>query len=225
MFPEQADPVPAPQTQRSGHPHVAVREFTDSKGLEWRVWDVRPEHMHPATRTEDFLSNLQDGWLAFESPTEKRRLEAPYPTDWTSCRIPDLEALCRKAKAVVRRAPQSDTGRHRAAVVSESEQQAIRSANAQRTFRSVGGREWTVRVHECLDREGSDQMVLRFTAEDIIMELHDWPADWQSSSVADFALMLLDATPPRRRKKGEGPQRRHDDHVHIDPTSRADVRP
>ena len=194
---------------------MAVREFTDSKGLEWRVWDVRPEHMHPATRTEDFLSNLQDGWLAFESAKEKRRLEAPYPADWITCRIPELEALCRNAKPVVRRSMQSETGKHRAMVASASEQQAIRSSNAERTFRSPGGREWKVRVHECLDREGSDQMVLRFTADDIIMELRHWPDDWQSSSVEDFALMLLDATPPRRRKRGEGPQRRHDDHVHL----------
>jgi len=57
-------------------------------------------------------------------------------------------------------------------------------------------------------------MVLRFTADDIIVELRNWPADWQSASVEDFALMLLDANPPRRRKKGDGPQRRYDDHVH-----------
>ena len=195
---------------------MAVREFTDSKGVEWRVWDVRPEHMHPATRTEDFLFNLQDGWLAFESAKEKRRLEAPYRADWTSCRIPELEELCQQAKPVLRRGAQSDTGKHRAMVVRASEQAAIESADAERTFRSPGGREWKVRVHECLDREGRDRMVLRFSADDIIMELHDWPEDWQSSSVEQFALMLLDATPPRRTRKGQGPQRRYDDHVHLD---------
>ncbi len=204
---------------------MAVREFTDSKGVEWRVWDVRPEHMHPATRTEDFLSNLQDGWLAFESPTEKRRLEAPYPADWTSCRIPDLESLCQKAKAVVRRGAQSDTGKQRAAVVSESEQQAMRSANAQRTFRSLGGREWTVRVHECLDRSGDEQMVLRFTADDIVMELRKWPENWQSATMEEFAVMLLDASPPRRRKKGDGPQRRFDDQVHLPPAASDTIQP
>lgn len=193
---------------------MAVREFTDSKGTEWRVWDVKPEHMHPATRSEDFMSTLQDGWLAFESATDKRRLAAPYPTDWTSYRIPELEALCAQAKSVTRRIQQSDTGKRRAEVAHESEQAAMRSANAQRTFRSPRGREWMVRVHECLDRDGADQMVLRFTTGDIIVELKDWPANWQSASVEDFALMLLDANPPRRRKKGDGPQRRYDDHVH-----------
>lgn len=204
---------------------MAVREFTDSKGIEWRVWDVTPEHMHPATRTEDFMSSLQDGWLAFESATDKRRLAAPYPADWTSYRIPELEALCSQAKSVIRRAVQSDTGKRRAEVARETEQAAMRSANAQRTFRSPRGREWTVRVHECLDREGSDEMVLRFTTDDIIVELKDWPANWQSASMEDFALMLLDANPPRRRKKGDGPQRRYDDHIHPADAGPADTHP
>jgi hypothetical protein len=202
---------------------MAVREFTDSKGIEWRAWDVTPEHLHPAPRTADFMSNLQDGWLAFESATEKRRMSAPYPADWTSYRIPDLEALCAKAKSVTRRGVQSDTGKRRAEVAKESEKQAIRSANAERTFRSPRGREWTVRVHECLDREGSDEMVLRFTTDDIIVELKDWPDDWQSASIEDFALMLLDANPPRRRKKGDGPQRRYDDHIHTGDSGSADL--
>lgn len=203
---------------------MAVREFTDSKGIEWRAWDVTPEHMHPATRTEDFMSNLQDGWLAFESATGKRRLSAPYPADWTTYRIPDLEALCARAKPATRRAALTDTGKQRALAASATEQQAMRSANAERTFRSPRGREWTVRVHECLDRDGADEMVLRFTTDDIIVELKNWPADWQSASVEDFALMLLDADPPRRRKKGDGPQRRYDDHVHPADQGAADTR-
>jgi hypothetical protein len=203
---------------------MAVREFTDSKGVEWRVWDVTPEHMHPATRSEDFMSNLQDGWLAFESSRDKRRLAAPYPSDWISMRIPELEELCARARPAARRAALSDTGKQRALAASATEQHAMRSANAQRTFRSPRGREWTVRVHECLDRDGADQMVLRFTVDDIIVELPDWPANWQSASVEDFALMLLDANPPRRRRKGEGPQRRYDDHVHTGDHGPADIR-
>ena len=54
-------------------------------------------------------------------------------------------------------------------------------------------------------------MMLRFTADDVIMELADWPDDWRDLDAVQYALLLLDATPPRRRAKGEGPQRRHDD--------------
>jgi hypothetical protein len=70
-----------------------------------------------------------------------------------------------------------------------------------------------VRVHECLDRAGTEQLVLRFTTEDIVVELSRWPDNWQAASVEQFGLMLLDANPPRRRPKGEGPQRRADDRV------------
>jgi hypothetical protein len=204
---------------------MAAREFTDSKGIEWRAWDVTPEHMHPVTRSEDFMSNLRDGWLAFESATEKRRLAVPYPSDWTSFRIAELEALCAQAALVTRRPAQSDSGKRRAEIASESERQAIRSANAERTFRSARGREWTVRVHECLDKAGDEQMVLRFTADDIVVDLTDFPANWQSASMEDFAIMLLDANPPRRRQKGEGPQRRYDDHIHTADQGPADARP
>ena len=79
---------------------MAVREFTDSRGVDWRAWDVTPTHMHPVTRGEDYMSNLQDGWLVFESGREKRRLEAPYPGNWNSLPIAELEELCRRASPV-----------------------------------------------------------------------------------------------------------------------------
>lgn len=195
---------------------MAVREFTDSRGREWRAWDVTPEHVHPATRGEDFMSVLQNGWLAFQSGTEKRRLSAPYPPNWTTASIAELEALCQQAKLVSKRGAQSDTGKRRAERVSNSEREAMEAAHAQITFRSPRGREWCVRVHECLDKEGAHQMVLRFTADDIVVELPEWPENWQSATPAEFALMLLDANPPRRRKKGEGPQRRREDRVSVE---------
>jgi hypothetical protein len=192
---------------------VAVREFTDSAGVEWRVWDVTPQHMHPATRAEDFMGNLRDGWLVFESASDKRRLEPPYPAHWTALSLTALEELCRRATPVTQRLAQSTTGRQRAIQAAELETGAMRDARAQVTFRSPGGREWTVRVHECLDRAGTEQLVLRFTTEDIVVELSRWPDNWQAASVEQFGLMLLDANPPRRRPKGEGPQRRADDRV------------
>lgn len=195
---------------------MAVREFTDSTGMEWRAWDVTPQHMHPATRSEDYMGNLQDGWLVFESATTKRRLEAPYPANWTSFPLHRLEELCTRASLVAKRVSQSSTGKQRAIQATELERDAMKSAHAQRTFRSPGGREWTVRVHECLDRAGDEQVVLRFTTEDIVVELSRWPENWQSSTMEQFALMLLDANPPRRRQKGEGPQRRRDDRVMLD---------
>ena len=192
---------------------MAVREFTDSRGVDWRAWDVTPTHMHPVTRGEDYMANLQDGWLVFESGREKRRLEAPYPGNWNVLPIPELEELCRRASPVRRVREKTNSGQRRAISAQEIERVAIEQEGGRVTFRSPAGREWTVRIHECLDRGGEPEMVLRFTADDIVVELPTWPESWRDASVEEFALMMLDATPPRRLPKGKGPQRRRDDRV------------
>ena len=199
---------------------MAVREFTDSKNVIWRVWDVTTAQMHPITKNEDFMGDLADGWLAFESAHEKRRLAAPYPADWPSMSIPDLEALCRKAPAVVPR-PRSVSGEHRTATVEELDRAAL--SNAVRTFTSPRGRVWTVRLHECLDRDGGSKTVLRFTAEDIVVDLHTWPPDWWDYTPTQYAMLMLDSSPPRRVGV-TGPQRRRDDRRRDDPPAASDHR-
>lgn len=200
---------------------MAVREFTDSRGVDWRAWDVTPAHMHPVTRGEDYMANLQDGWLVFESGLEKRRLEAPYPSDWNTLPIPELEELCRRASPVRRTREKTNTGQRRAMSAVQIERAAVEQEGGRRVFRSPHGREWTVRVHECLDRGGEPEKVLRFTADDIVVELTRWPSDWASSSIEEFAMMLLDANPPRRLPKGKGPQRRRDDRVDMGDAGRS----
>jgi hypothetical protein len=190
---------------------MAVREFTDSRGVDWRAWDVKPAHMRPVTRGEDYMANLQDGWLVFQSGREKRRLETPYPGDWITLPIRQLEELCRRASLVVRRRAASISGKRRAISAAEIEQVAANDEGAGVTFMSPLGREWTVNVHDCLDASGNPVQVLRFTSGDVIAELPQFPADWRTATVKDFALMVLDANPPLRRRKGMGPQRRHED--------------
>lgn len=62
-----------------------LRAFTDSAGVEWRVWDVLP--VAGSARGQDGLSGslkntaFANGWLCFESASEKRRL-APIPAGW-----------------------------------------------------------------------------------------------------------------------------------------------
>jgi hypothetical protein len=189
---------------------MAVREFTDSWGTEWRVWDVTPEVMHPVTRSEDYMQKLQDGWLAFESATEKRRLPMPYPAEWTGYDLRQLESLCQRATPVLRK-PQTPTGAQRAVVTGAIERDAMAQSGAVRTFVSPRGREWTVRVHECLDRAGKPSKVLRFTSGDVVAELTDWPEDWREATMQRYAVMMLDAEPPRRRASEHVPQRRKDD--------------
>ena len=183
---------------------MPVREFTDSKGIEWRVWDVTAEQLHPVTRMED-LMELSTGWLAFESAGEKRRLPAPYPANWGEVPLKELEALCRRAPRVVRRTGRS-SGETRVVEVSARLDDERRLSEECR-FHSPGGREWTVRLHECLDRQGAQRQVLRFTAEDIVVDLERWPENWKLCSREAYAMMLLDSKPPRRTGTN-GPQRR-----------------
>jgi len=187
---------------------MSVREFTDSKNVVWRVWDVTTAQMHPVTKNEDFMGDLADGWLAFESANEKRRLAAPYPADWASMSIPELEALCQQAPPVLTRQPRTISGEQRVAAADELDRAAVSSAV--RTFTSPRGRVWTARLHECLDRDGRTVTVLRFTADDVVIDLHAWPQDWKDYTPTQYAMLMLDASPPRRLGV-VGPQRRRDD--------------
>ena len=188
---------------------MASREFTDSNGIVWRVWDVTPTHLHPITRAEEYMEPWAGGWLAFESENEKRRLVAPYPSRWKEFDIRQLETLCAAAEAVAPKRIVTPTAQQMATVedAAEVDERAI----AERWFMSPRGRRWTVRIHECMDREGGNETVLRFTAGDSVVDLNDFPADWRDFDRDGYALLLLDAEPPRRLGRGGGPQRRSDD--------------
>lgn len=75
---------------------MAIREFTDSAGVWWRVWPTIPR--------EDAVydEHLRSGWLTFESAATRKRL-APIPDGWDETPSDRLELLCRAAD-VVRRA-------------------------------------------------------------------------------------------------------------------------
>src|SRR5687768_12746791 len=80
---------------------MALREFTDRTGSRWRVWDIRPEQMHAATRAEDHLQSIINGWLAFEpvGGGDKRRL-SPIPRDWESANETELDRMLDRADRV-----------------------------------------------------------------------------------------------------------------------------
>jgi hypothetical protein len=186
---------------------LSSREFTDSHGIVWRVWDVTPTRLHPITRGEEFMEPWAGGWLTFESVKGKRRLVAPYPSRWPEYDLQQLEALCRAAELV---GAKRNTPVTQHLVSVEDEADKDERGNFERTFKSPRGREWTVRVHECLTN-GTTELVLRFTAGDIVVDLKDWPADWKRLSREEFAVLLLDAQPPRRLLDSERPQRRRED--------------
>jgi hypothetical protein len=87
-----------------------LRGFTDSTGVEWRVWEVFPNKGADKSNAELSRSSLKDtafanGWLCFESSDEKRRL-TPIPPGWEFRDPAILEELRNRAILVtpVRRA-------------------------------------------------------------------------------------------------------------------------
>lgn len=84
-----------------------LRGFTDSAGVEWRVWEVFPSQagFSPATEVLSkgtLLPAFANGWLCFESSQQKRRL-APIPQGWEFHEPTLLEQMCMQAEPVVTR--------------------------------------------------------------------------------------------------------------------------
>jgi hypothetical protein len=109
---------------------------------------------------------------------------------------------------VVARRARTISGEHRSMAAEELDREVL--SKAVRTFTSPRGRVWTARLHECLDRDGGAMTVLRFTADDVIVDLVEWPPDWRDYTSTQYAMLMLDASPPRR-VGATGPQRRRDD--------------
>jgi hypothetical protein len=97
---------------------AAVRNFVDSSGTEWDVWEVRPAYLDrrsAADRRSDARATPErrvrpgpkallgdiadDGWLCFEHEGARRRF-APIPASWEVMPEPDLAKLCADAVPV-----------------------------------------------------------------------------------------------------------------------------
>jgi hypothetical protein len=82
-----------------------LRGFTDSTGVEWRVWEVFPTRAgvpngaETLSRTSLKETAFANGWLCFESADAKRRL-APIPPGWEFVTGDVLAELCLQATVV-----------------------------------------------------------------------------------------------------------------------------
>lgn len=74
---------------------MPIREFTDSVGVQWRVWATKPI---PGAVYDE---SLKSGWLTFESADARKRL-APIPSGWEHASTERLELMCRAAEAARR---------------------------------------------------------------------------------------------------------------------------
>jgi hypothetical protein len=216
---------------------MAVREFRDKSGREWRVWDVVPETIHPQTKTEDYLADIyQTGWLVFETKAEdeKRRLPS-IPQGWSELTDQTLQALLQRAEVIPPRklralrqargeeaARQQERAAQRAqeladlppaarSAVPEEEHPDVTDLGVVRTFRYPGGRYWSV----CVIRhtEWGGPPVLRFTAGARYFDLRDWPKDWADYPDERLMDLLRRAAPrgPAGPLSPGTPRRRYDD--------------
>lgn len=213
---------------------MAVREFTDSAGRQWRAWDVSPDDLSPRTKDEDYLAQLyHTGWIVFETKAgdDKRRLY-PIPKGWGELPEGELAVLLQKAEIVPRRKLRTEKDAHgqdaadevqragefsqtsvdepeKARELAKTETPDVTDLNVLRTFRYPGGRIWVACV---MQDPGAPAPVLRFTAGSRNVDLADWPKDWVDYSNDQLVELLRRAG---KRKPGksapDAPQRRWDD--------------
>ena len=99
---------------------MAHREYVDSHGLAWQVWEVIPMSSERRKLRERRLAPRDandrrkrhearlrpsdgetDGWLVFESVDGKRRLR-PIPREWHLGSPEELESMCARAERASR---------------------------------------------------------------------------------------------------------------------------
>ncbi|MEO5568374.1 MAG: hypothetical protein ABIR92_07765, partial [Gemmatimonadaceae bacterium] len=151
---------------------MAVREFQNTDGKEWRAWEIRPEAIHPVTRAEDYLSDcVVVGWLVFETKSgdEKRRL-CPYPKAWVRGSDDQLAKLLKASdrvparKLVAERQVVGDVSGRTTPVEIPADEDTpdITDLHVIRSFKYPGGRMWSVCVVD--HPEDGGPPALRFTS-------------------------------------------------------------
>jgi hypothetical protein len=77
---------------------MAYREFLDLNNVLWRVWPTFP------TVGKILSKGFEQGWLTFESSTERWRL-APIPEGWEDASDAKLRSLLKEATPSRRKTP------------------------------------------------------------------------------------------------------------------------
>ena len=203
---------------------MGLREFRDAEGVVWKVWNVTPDSLDKRTMAEDYMREWQDGWLCFESSQSRRRL-AVFPADWAALEDEELAGLLGSATVVKRRQPGETSGEFRQAPDSEPEsppedvERPIETARPgagrltpprgaemgrSRAVRDSGGRTFVAALYRVAP-QGMQQggkvptspgTVLRFVSGSVVLDLHDWPDDWEGFTDAQMLELLSRAQPP-----------------------------
>ena len=84
-----------------------MREIRDDAGVRWFVYEVQRQDGLPRTGPQ-LPESLRNGWLCFESESEKRRL-TPTPAGWHGLPADELSKLLAGAALVKRPVQRSIT--------------------------------------------------------------------------------------------------------------------
>lgn len=79
---------------------VFSRTFTDSVGLEWTVREIATPSMSGTLAKLLQKDRRTGGWLVFESSEQLKRRLSPYPPDWRTMSVFELERWCMRATQV-----------------------------------------------------------------------------------------------------------------------------
>jgi hypothetical protein len=80
-----------------------MRTFKDPSGTEWDVFEVHPGSGRTVSRVP---AAFRDGWLCFQSLSERRRL-APIPLHWKEWDVDQLTSALQTTHGMARRTPPS----------------------------------------------------------------------------------------------------------------------
>ena len=192
---------------------MALREFTDPSGREWRVWDVTEQNMHPRTRGEDWMRDFLDGWLTFESVDGQAKCRLhPIPPNWETADDAQLVEWLHDAESVRGERTSGPIGRGAIEDAVRETETADAGGSGPRMFRFPGGRLWTVGVWttQIAGHGGvaSSSSVLRFNSGNRSLDLADWPVDWQEYSDSQLAELLSLSFPRTDDQPNPTPYRR-----------------
>jgi hypothetical protein len=79
---------------------ISSRAFTDSVGVDWTVREIGSPTLTETLAKVLHSDRRRSGWLVFESSDGDKRRLAPYPPDWRTVSMFELERWCMKATRV-----------------------------------------------------------------------------------------------------------------------------
>ena len=172
--------------------------------------------MHPATRSEDYLSPYFEGWLVFEAADESAKCRLhPIPAGWADADDATLEKMLHRAETI---RGERTSGPHARVVADEAEAaraapKAFESDPQVRGFRFPKGRFWSVAEWSTSvsGSAGAARTVLRFTAGTRSLDLTEWPPDWRDFTDEQLAALLVSSFPRPHRPNPTGFRRRAND--------------